>query len=331
MNSLLDLSEHRVVVTGASGFIGGALCRALVAGGAQVVALSRTAPNIIGLRHEHFDLEAPRADLAQLLVGSTGVFHVAAKVAMWGAREDFYRANVEGTRALLQAAKAARVPRFIFTSSPSVIANGQDLCGVDESIAFPKRYHAHYPETKALAEQEVLSASNGTTFFSLALRPHLVFGRGDTSLTATVLESARSGRLKRIGLGENLVDFTYIDDCVAAHLCALEAKLSAFGRAYFISQGNPYRLWGWVDRILALHGLGPIRKSVPYARAKLTAAVCESIWRIFKLKGQPPLTRFLVDEMATQHYFNISAARSELGYRPRYTIEEALSRLATES
>ena len=324
MNSLKDLCDHRVVVTGASGFIGGALCRQLVAAGAQVIALSRRAPAIIGLRHEHFDLQEPRSDLKELLAGATSVFHVAAKVAMWGQRTDFYKANVAGTRALLSAAKAARVPRFIFTSSPSVIASGQDLCGVDESIEYPKHYHAYYPETKAQAEQEVLSASNGTTFFSLALRPHLVFGPGDTSLTASVLDSARRGRLKRIGRGDNLVDFTYIDDCVSAHICALTAKLSAFGRPYFISQGDPYRLWDWVDRILNIYGLASVKRNVPYARAKLAATVCEKIWIVLKLKGQPPLTRFLVDEMATQHYFNIDAARTHLGYRPSLKVDEAL-------
>lgn len=321
-----EINNQRVIVTGATGFIGSALVLALIDRGAKVVALSRTRPKLSGIEHHQFDLEAPRADLAEILKGASAVFHVAAKVAMWGDKQEFYRANVEGTKALLAASKHAGVARFIFTSSPSVVASGRDLRNVNESQPYPSEYHAYYPETKALAEQAVLAASNAEDFLTIALRPHLVFGPGDTSLTATVLESAKAGRLKKIGSGQNRVDFTFIDDCVAAHLCALEAPVEAFGRAYFISQGDPYPLWSWVDRILQLHGLEKIKKSVPFGRANFIARCLEGIWRTFRLAGQPPLTRFLVEEMATDHYFDISAARKQLGYQPRYSIEQALQR-----
>jgi nucleoside-diphosphate-sugar epimerase len=229
---------------------------------------------------------------------------------------------------VLAACRDAGVGRLVFTSSPSVIAADHDLRGVDETQPYPRTYRALYPETKAAAERAVLAA-HGTDLRTIALRPHLIFGPGDTNLVPTILTRARAGRLVRVGAGKNLVDLTFIDDCVAAHLRAAEAlatRPSAGGRAYFISQGTPVPLWEWIDRVLALHGLPPVRRRLPLATAVTLATVAETAWKGLGLRSDPPLTRFLAEEMATDHWFDITAARRELGYEPSCTVWEATER-----
>lgn len=320
----------KYVVTGGGGFVGKALCKMLRSRGAEVVAIARGEyPELakMGVTLVRSDIAAPGPEFHKAFSGADAVFHVAAKVDMWGPWKDFYRINFEGTRNVLQSCRTAGVKRFIFTSSPSVIADGKDLCGVDESIPYPREFHAFYPQTKSMAEKLVLEAHGHDGMATIALRPHLIFGPGDTNLIPTILERARAGKLMQIGSGENLSDFTYIDDCVAAHLCALDAlerDQSLGGRAYFISQGRPMRLWDFVNRIVTASGLAPIKRRVPAWVARAIARTSEAVCRLFTPTSEPLLTRFLVSEMATSHYFDISAARSKLGFSPRFTVEEGL-------
>jgi len=323
----------RAVVTGGGGFVGGSLCRRLLDQGHEVVAVVRRPhPTLAaaGIRTVLQDLatdDAPAA-LATAFAAADCVFHTAAHVKMWGPREAFVRGNIGATRAVIAACRAAGVGRLVFTSSPSVVATDHDLRGVDESQPYPSRYRAFYPETKAAAEREVLAA-HGPVLRTVSLRPHLIFGPGDTNLVPTVLTRARAGRLIQVGDGRNLVDLTFIDDCVAAHLlaaAALEARPGAGGRAYFISQGTPVPLWDWIGRVLALHDVPPIRRRVSAATAGLLAMAAEAAWRMLRLASDPPLTRFLVEEMATDHYFDISAARRELGFTPSCDVWEATER-----
>lgn len=323
----------RAVVTGGGGFVGGALCRRLAAMGHDVVALGRrpvATAGADGVRSVVHDLAVPGStgSLAAILAGADCVFHTAAHVRMWGPRDDFVRGNVLATENVIEACRAAGVRRLVFTSSPSVVAADHDLRGVDESLPYPARYRALYPETNAAAERAVLAA-HGADLQTIALRPHLIFGPGDTNLVPTILRRAREGRLVRVGDGRNLVDLTFIDDCVAAHVlaaAALESRPSAAGRAYFISQGTPVPLWEWIDRVLAAHGLPPVRRHLSARTAQLLAGIAETAWRILGLQSDPPLTRFLATEMATDHHFDITAARRELGYAPTCTVWEATER-----
>ncbi len=323
----------RAVVTGGGGFVGGALCERLRADGHEVVAVGRR-PNPraegLGLRVVVCDLAAvdARSRLAEAFAAADCVFHTAAHVKMWGPREAFVRGNVVATETVLAACRDAGVGRLVFTSSPSVIAADHDLRGVDETQPYPRTYRALYPETKAAAERAVLAA-HGTDLRTIALRPHLIFGPGDTNLVPTILERARAGRLVQVGAGKNLVDLTFVDDCVTAHLRAAEALVSrpsAGGRAYFISQGDPVPLWDWIDRVLALHGLPPVRRRLSLAAAVGLATVAETAWKALRLRSDPPLTRFLAEEMATDHWFDISAARRHLGYEPSCTVWQATER-----
>lgn len=321
------------LVTGGGGFVGSAICRRLRTLGHHVTALGRRP--IAGLEAEGFrtviqDLTAPDAAtaLARLFAGVDCVFHTAAHVKMWGPREAFVRGNIGATQNVLAACRAAGVAKLVFTSSPSVIATHHDLRGVDESQPYPTHYTAYYPETKAAAERAVLAA-HGSDLQTIALRPHLIFGRGDTNLVPTILKRARAGRLTQVGDGSNLVDLTFIDDCVAAHLLAataLDTQPSAGGRAYFLSQGAPVPLWEWIGRVLTLHDLPPVRRRISAGTAQRLATVAEWVWKTCGLSSDPPLTRFLAEEMSTDHYFDIDAARRELGYRPSCSVWEATER-----
>ena len=323
----------KAVVTGGGGFVGAALCRRLKDLGHDVTALGRRPHAELsaeGIRTAIQDLAAPQAEagLAAVFSGAQCVFHTAAHVKMWGPREAFVRGNLLATQNVIAACRAAGVAKLVFTSSPSVVATDHDLQAIDESQPYPARYKAFYPETKAAAERAVLDA-HGHGLKTLALRPHLIFGPGDTNLVPTILKRARAGRLVQVGDGTNLVDLTLIHDCVAAHVLAaeaLDARPTAGGRAYFISQGTPVRLWEWIGRVLALHGLPPVRRRLSAATAQFLATVAEGAWQTFGLTSDPPLTRFLTEEMATDHYFDISAARRELGYAPSCTVWEATER-----
>ncbi len=317
------------IVTGGAGFLGKAIAVRLKAEGHRVLSLSRRAyPELaaMGIESACADLGGECAKFERVFEGADAVFHVAAMVEMWGHYQDFFRANVVGARNVVSCCKKYAVPKLIYTSSPSVIANGADLCGVDESQPYPTHYEAFYPQTKAQAERELLAESS-LTFRTIALRPHLIFGPGDTNLVPTVLKKARAGRLLKIGSGKNLSDFTYIDDCVQAHLCALRAldqNPTCAGRAYFISQGDPVPLWEWIDRVLSRNHIAPVTRQVPIWLATSLASVCENVCRLLPGMPEPPLTRFLVSEMHTSHYFNIEAAKRELGYRPSVGVWEGL-------
>jgi nucleoside-diphosphate-sugar epimerase len=201
--------------------------------------------------------------------------------------------------------------------------------GVDESVPYPQRQHSHYAATKALGEQAVLAA-NGTTLRTLALRPHLIWGPRDNHLVPRIVSRGRAGTLRRVGDGTNKVDTTYIENAARAHLLAADALATnprAAGRPFFISQGEPMALWEIINRILAAAGLPPLTRSVPQPVAWSVGAILEAAHAVFRLKGEPRMTRFVARELATAHWFDITAARMELGYEPAISITEGLHRL----
>ena len=323
----------KALVTGGGGFLGGALVRLLLSKGAQVRVLARGSyPELkaLGVDCVQGSVADEDADMRACL-GCDTVFHVAAKVGMWGRYEDFYNANVLGTANLLAAAKAAGAARFVFTSTPSVVypGGGRDVNGWDESAPYPGKFDSYYAETKARAERLVLKA-NATRLATVSLRPHLVWGPGRDHMIATIIERGRAGRLKRIGDFNKLIDVTYIDDAARAHWLAAE-KLSpgaaCAGRAYFISQGDPRPNWDVVNLILAAAGVPPVTKTMPYAAARAAAAIMETLWRLARARTEPPLTLFVLQQLTTAHWFNISAARRDLGYSPEVSIEEGMRRL----
>jgi nucleoside-diphosphate-sugar epimerase len=268
------------------------------------------------LRAELADADAMRAACA----GAETVFHVAAKVGLWGPVAEFHRANVLGTRALIEGCRIHGVHRLVYTSTPSVVYNGRDLSGADESLPLTRACPSPYPVTKAAAEAEVLAA-HSAGLSTVALRPHLIWGPGDRHLIPRILARARAGRLRIVGNGRNRVDMVHVENAADAHLdaeAALAAPASpAGGRAYFITDGEPVVIWDWINHLLLALGEAPVTRRVPLAVAHAAGAVLEAAWNVLSLSGEPPMTRFIAEELAKDHWFDISAARRDLGYEPR--------------
>jgi 2-alkyl-3-oxoalkanoate reductase len=319
------------LVTGGGGFLGQHITRQLVARGDKVRALSRGKYPFLaelGAESVQGDIQDAAA-VERACRGIDAVFHVAAIAGIWGKWRTYYGINTLGTRHVIAACRKNDVARLIFTSSPSVTFAASDQCGIDESAPYPSRWLAHYPHTKALAEQEVLAA-NDSSLFTCALRPHLIWGPGDQHLIPRLLARARAGQLRRVGSGQNLIDAVYVENAAAAHLLAadkLEAGSPVCGKAYFITNGEPVNCWDWINEILTLAGVPPVTKSISYRAAYAAGAVLEGIWKLTGRTDEPRMTRFLAAQLATSHHFNITAARRELGYEPAISMAEGMQRL----
>jgi nucleoside-diphosphate-sugar epimerase len=321
----------QALVTGGGGFLGSAIVRRLCERNATVISLARHLyPDLeaLGVRQIQGDIAEARV-VSAAAAGCDLVFHVAAKAGIAGPYEEYHRVNVLGTENVLSACLEHGIRKLIYTSSPSVVFDGKDMEGVDESVPYPDHYEAYYPQTKALAEQIVLGG-NSPALATVALRPHLIWGPGDNQLVPRILARGRAGRLRRIGTESKLIDSTYIDNAADAHLLAadrLEPDSEVAGNAYFISQGEPLPLWDLVNRILAAGGLGPVTKRVSFRTAYTMGWLLEGTYWLLRLRGEPPMTRFLARELTTAHWFDIRAARRDLGYTPTVSISEGLRRL----
>ncbi|MBC8424705.1 NAD-dependent epimerase/dehydratase family protein [bacterium] len=323
------------LVTGAGGFLGLYILEQLVARGDRVRAFCRgDYPELdrLGVETLSGDL-CDREATVDACRGIDVVFHVAAVAGIGGPWKHYYEINTLGTQHIVEGCRRHGVGRLVYTSSPSVTFDGTDQRGVDESAPYSQRWLAHYPHSKALAECHVLEANAPGTLLTCALRPHLIWGVRDRHLIPRLLARARSGRLRRIGDGANLVDMVYVDNAAAAHLQAADALATGSpvaGRAYFISQGEPVNCWEWINQILALAGLPPVKKSISLAAAWRIGAVLEDLYWALRLKSEPPMTRFLAAQLATSHYFDISRAQQDFGYNPTVSTEEGMQRLAAD-
>jgi len=318
----------KALVTGGGGFIGSALTHALLKKGCDVTSFSRG--DYPGLRES--GIRTLRGDLSDLniVMESTenvdSVFHVAAKAGISGCYSDYYSTNVTGTANIIKACRKNNVKYLIYTSSASVVFNGADINGTDESLPYPVNPLSYYTATKAMAEKLVLEADS-PSLRTLSLRPHLVYGTGDNHLFPRIRKQSESGRLRQIGNGRNLIDVSYIDNVIAAHLNAAEALASnpeASGKAYFITNGEPVLLWDFLNEMLRMSGLKPVSKSIPVWAASAFAVLDEVIHKTIIRNREPFLTRFLVSELSLSHWFDISRARSLLSYNPMISNIEGL-------
>jgi 2-alkyl-3-oxoalkanoate reductase len=269
------------LVTGGGGFLGSAIVRRLLARGDRVRSLARGLhPQLDALGVEQ--VQGDVADLASVekaVADCHIVYHVAARAGIWGRFEDYQRTNVEGTLHVILACRRHGVGRLVYTSSPSVVFDGRDMAGVDESVPYPARYEAHYPRTKAEAERLVLQA-NGSGLATVALRPHLIWGPGDNHLVPRIL-----------------------------------------------ARGEPIPLWDLVNKILDAAGLPPVRRTIPVSVAYALGWWLEGVYGLLRWQAEPPMTRFLARLLSTAHWFDISAARRDLGYEPLVSLDEGMKRL----
>lgn len=321
----------KVLVTGGGGFLGLALVRQLLGNGVTVRSFSRQAHPLLtslGVEQRRGDLGDAGA-VASAVAGCEMVFHVAAKPGIWGPYADYHRINVTGTEHVLAACRRHGVNRLIYTSSPSVVFAGKDLEGVDESVPYAAHFDAPYPQTKALAEQAVLRA-NDAALATVALRPHLIWGPEDNHLLPRLAARARAGQLRRIGRAPKLIDTVFVENAAEAHWQAatrLAPGSAVAGKAYFISQGEPREVWALINSLLEAVGAPPVQRSIPKPLAIALAWAFETLHRVTRNPREPRLTRFVVQELCTAHWFNLAAARRDFGYAPRISIAEGLARL----
>jgi 2-alkyl-3-oxoalkanoate reductase len=322
----------KILVTGGGGFLGKAIVKRLLERGDRVRSFSRghyPELRVLGIDIQRGDLADKKAVITAV-EGCDAVFHVAAKPGIWGPYRSYYETNVTGTENIIEGCRKTGVSRLIYTSSPSVVFGGGSMEGVNESAPYPKNYLTHYPKTKAMAERKVLSA-NDTDMATMALRPHLIWGPGDPNFLPRLIERRKAGRLAKVGKQPHLVDCIYIDNVVDAHILAadrLQPGSSISGKAYFISQGEPIDIGELMDRILGAAGLDPIDRTVPVSLAYAAGWLLEMIYGVLRLKREPPMTRFLAKQLSTAHWFDMSAARKELGYKPAISMEEGFMHLA---
>ncbi len=321
----------RVLVTGGGGFLGTALIKLARQRGLAVRSLARRLyPHLEELEIEQVqgDVADPRA-VARAVAGCDTVFHAAAKAGIWGPENEYQQINVEGTRNVIEACRAHGAVRVIYTSSPSVVFNGRDMEGADESVPYSKRFEAAYPKTKAQAEQIILE-SNRSDVATISLRPHLIWGPGDNNLLPRIIARARRGQLRRIGGRDPLIDPIYIDNAARAHFLAadrLEPGSPIAGKIYFVTQGETIPLWDMINHFLKAAGLAPVRRSIARPLAFAAAGLLEMSYCLSRRTHEPPMTRFLARQLSTTHWFNIDAARRDLSYEPYVSIAEGLRRL----
>ena len=324
-----------VLVTGYGGFLGAAVTRKLLSAGYRVRGLARGHyPELarLGVDARRGDI-TDRRSVADAVTGCQAVIHTAARAGVWGSWSDYYSSNTLATSWLLETAVSAKCDAFVFTSSPSVTFAAVDQSGIDESTAYPERWLCHYPHTKALAEQAVLAAARSGALRGCSLRPHLIWGEGDPHLMPRVVSRAKSGKLKRVGSGTNLIDIVHVDNAAQAHLLALERLLAddqaVNGQAFFITDGAPLECWEWLSKILYAADVPVPTAAISYRAAYRLGAALEAAYRLARIDSEPPMTRFVAAQLALDHYFSIDKARRLLNYQPDQDRERPLAACAS--
>ncbi len=338
INLLKNHNSKKVLITGASGFVGSTLIKALLDLGFHVNTLQRgnypelNLANVTNFKANLAQIDSHNLEIIKESIrGVEIIFHVASKIGMWGNYDDYYQTNVIGTKNLLQLAKENHIKYFIYTSTPSVVFGKDDICGKDESIDYPKLHLNYYGKTKRIAEELILSSAS-SNFFTAAIRPHLIFGPGDKQLIPKVIKAHIEQKLKIIGDGNNLVDVSFIDNVIDAHLKLLLQMLTdpkkVSGKPYFIGQNSPVKLWDFTNTIFDGIGLKPVTKKIPLKTAYYLGATIEVFFKILNIKNyDPPMTRFIALQLGKSHYFSHQNAINDFGYEEVVSTEEGLKLL----
>jgi 2-alkyl-3-oxoalkanoate reductase len=313
-----------VLVTGATSLVGRAIVTRLADRGDAVTAFQRH-PGGLEVSERLGDV-ADRSAVVNAMSGADAVVHIAARVAVTGRWEEFEKANIVGTENVVGAARDAGVRSFVHVSSPSVAHAGSSLVGAPAGPADPGRARGHYARSKAQAEMLALGESSDSMAV-VAIRPHLIWGPGDTQLVGRIVERARKGRLATVGSGAALVDSIYIDNAADALVAALDRAPLLGGRAFVVTNGQPRTVRELVARIVLAAGLQPPRRTVPFQVARTGGLVAERLWSLRGTGSEPPMTSFLAEQLATAHWFDQTEARKALDWAPKVSLDEGFERL----
>lgn len=324
----------RILVTGGGGFLGTYIIQELLKNPKYMVTnFSRHSYahlEDIGVPTIKGDLRS-RQDVDRALdQGFDAIFHVAALAGVWGKYEDYLGINFEGTKHLIDSAKAHNIQKFVYTSTPSVVFNKDDLMGVDETQGYATEFLNAYSETKTMAEKYVLEANDSKAFLSCAIRPHLIWGPGDPHLFPRVIQKGKEGKLRIVGDGQNMVDIVFVENAALAHVQAFEnlnPGTRVCGQAYFVGQERPVKLWDFINTVLAHVKVDPVMSTIDVQTAYRIGWVMEKVFRLLGIqKPEPPMTRFVALNLGKSHYFSHEKAKRDFGYVPRVSIEEGLKR-----
>lgn len=318
------------LVTGGNGFVGRAIVKQLLEDGVKCRVIGRNPyPELekLGVECVVGNISDDKA-MSVATEGVDTVFHVAALAGIWGKWQDYYETNVLGTSSVIKACQNG-VKRLVYTSTPSVVFDRESIENGDESLPYPDKFLCHYAKSKVAAEKMLLSA-NSDTLLTAAIRPHLVWGPGDPHLIPRLIEARLAGRLKVVGKKDNLVDISYVDNVAYSHILAannLATTKTAAGRPYFISQEEPVNLWEWLDDLFEQLGVPRLDSQVSFPLAYAAGGLLECVYTVLGKKEEPPMTRFVAEQLAKSHYFSISNAQKDLGYEPLVSTEEGVKRL----
>ncbi len=314
----------KVLVTGATSLLGRSVVERLVGRGDTVSVLQRH-PSGLAVTEYLGDI-ADKEVVAKSMAGADAVVHLAARVAVTGPWAEFESVNIDGTRNVVDAAKGAGIRRFVQISSPSVAYLGDPLVGASADPADPSRARGHYARSKAGAELLALAA-NSSEMAVVAIRPHLVWGPGDTQLIGRIVDRARAGRLATVGSGAALIDSTYVDNAADALVAAIDRAPDIGGRAFVVTNGEPRPVRELLNRIVRSAGLEPTRARVPYHVARGGGFAAERIWERWGSEEDPPMTRFLAEQLGTAHWFDQRETRAALGWEPKVKLAEGFENL----
>lgn len=312
----------KVFITGASGFVGSAVARQLKKKH-TILAMSRSEKSDAALKK--LGAKPVRSELGAVkaadLRGVDVIVHAAAFVEQWGTNEDFWKANVTGTEQLIAAAKEAKIKRFIFIGTEACLFHGQDMIDIDETYPYPQSTPFLYSLTKGEAEKRVIAA-NSKTFATLSVRPRLVWGTGDKTILPVLVDMIQKKKFMWMDNGAKDTDTTHILNLV--HAVELGLKKGKGGEIYFVTDGERTTFRSFLGRYIATQRVTPPAKSVPGSVARALAFVVEGIWKLFRFKGEPPLTRFAAAIMSRHCTIRIDKIKKDMGYKPVISVAEGL-------
>lgn len=322
----------KILVTGGGGFLGSSICRQLAILDHEVIAFQRSPAEHLeaaGIRSARGDI-TNMEQLSAAALGAQAIIHTAGKAGVWGDPEDYRRINVTGTTNVIETCKTLAIPILVHTSSPSIVHTGGDISGADESLPIADHFSAPYPATKAEAEKRV-TAANSSGLKTVSLRPHLIWGPGDPHILPRLAAKASGGTLALPG-PDKIIDTIFVENAAQAHVNALQelaGPARCAGKAYFVTNNEPMPQGEIIRKLLAAIGIDVKIRAIPAGLAKTAGALCETAWRTFGLKSEPPVTRFSVEQLATAHWYDTSAAERDFGYTPKISIAEGLELLSS--